>query len=351
MASLYEAPEYPPAPILRPVPEEWNQRVMMVDPDVVYPVEREEAEHKRRGLGAWTEYLFLRLAQLSLGWLPLGVLGFVLTPILWLVMFVDKRHTRSADDFIRSALPQLDGRQRRKMTLDAWRHFISVVLRAPRVSNLTGETMGKHFEVRVSNEAREVIESGVGFALATGHIGNWEATGLACQAMKISPMYGIGRVMKNEPLSRHLQRTREKTGGIMLPRAGAMKGAPKVIRAGGCVTMLLDHRSRKKPVWAPFFGRPAACDRSAGVLLRRLGAPIVFAACYHQRHAKQPYRFELGAVLHPKDLAGNPPEQIAARVNHELERLILAEPSQYFWLHDRFKDAPKTFAELEERQA
>ena len=347
MASMQEAPRHPPRPAFEPAPLEWTQRSMEVDPGVVYPVERIEAEHERRGLGAWVEYLLLRGAQACLGGLPLAVLDVLLAPILWVVMRLDRRHTRSADDFIHSALPELSARERRRMILASWQHFISVVLRGVRIGNLTGEPLGKHFEVRVSAAAREVIDAGEGFVLATAHIGNWEAIGLAFQALKVSPFYAIGRVMKNEPLSRHLQRTRERTGGIMLARAGAMKGAPKVIRSGGCVMMLLDHRSRKKPVWAPFFGRPAACDRSAGVLLRRLGAPILFAACYDQRGADQPFRLELGTVLRPEDLGGGGPEGIASRVNHELEQLILAEPSQYFWLHDRFKDAPATFAELQ----
>ncbi|MFM7280995.1 MAG: hypothetical protein ACKO32_04355, partial [Planctomycetia bacterium] len=43
----------------------------------------------------------------------------------------------------------------------------------------------------------------------------------------------------------------------------------------------------------------------------------------------------------PEELTGASPEAVAARINAELERLILACPDQYFWLHDRYRGAPR----------
>lgn len=338
-ANLEASPKHPPRPQLEPASAEWNARPMRIEGEVNYPVERIEARHKRRGIGAWVEYLAIRAAEFALGGLPRPLFHAVATPFLWVITRLDRRHTAAADDFIHTALPDLDAKARRQMIMDCWRNFASVVLGAPRLARLMGKPLGEHFDLHISREAREVIEGDEGFVLVSGHLGNWEAIGLACQALQVSPLYGIGRVFKNDPLSRYMQRTREGTGGRMLARKGAMKGAPTIIRAGGCVMMLLDHRANKKPVWAPFFGRPAACDRSAGVLLRRIGAPILFFSCTNPTGKDKRFRVELGTVLRPDDLAGMNPEGIAGRVNYELEQMILAEPSQYFWLHDRFKES------------
>ncbi len=115
-----------------------------------------------------------------------------------------------------------------------------------------------------------------------------------------------------------------------------MKDAPAVVRAGGTLGLILDQRARTRPILAPFFGRPARCDRSAAVLLKRLRAPIVFAACYK---TGVPWRWRLVApeVLWPEDLAGKSVEEITGAVNRGLEKLILAAPEQYFWLHDRYR--------------
>ena len=45
-------------------------------------------------------------------------------------------------------------------------------------------------------------------------------------------------------------------------------------------------------------------------------------------------------VLWPDELAGQSPEAVVTLINGELERMILARPEQYFWLHDRYRKAP-----------
>jgi lauroyl/myristoyl acyltransferase len=76
------------------------------------------------------------------------------------------------------------------------------------------------------------------------------------------------------------------------------------------------------------------------VLIRRLEVPVVIGACYT---TDTPYRYVMSfrTVLEPRELKGLSPEAIVARVNAEMESLILRHPGQYFWLHDRFRDDPK----------
>jgi KDO2-lipid IV(A) lauroyltransferase len=95
-----------------------------------------------------------------------------------------------------------------------------------------------------------------------------------------------------------------------------------------------------KPVLAPFFGRTARCDRSAGVLIRRVARPLLFGACYRLPGPSLRFRLELGPVLEPGALRDLSAEALAARINAEFERMIAAQPEQYFWLHDRYRDAP-----------
>ena len=106
---------------------------------------------------------------------------------------------------------------------------------------------------------------------------------------------------------------------------------------------MLDQRAHGKTVIAPFFGRPAHCERAVAVLLRRLRMPVVFVACYRTATPFR-YRAEFTSVIRPEQFAHASPEVIAAAVNRELERLIRAAPEQYFWLHDRYRNAPELSA-------
>ena len=115
----------------------------------------------------------------------------------------------------------------------------------------------------------------------------------------------------------------------MLPRHGGIQHAAQIIEGGGILCLLIDQRARQRGVLVPFFGRLALCDRSAGVLLKRLKAPITIGAVYL---TDKPFHVRVDAqtVLQPEDFASHSVEEIITRINGEIEALILKEPDQYF---------------------
>jgi KDO2-lipid IV(A) lauroyltransferase len=240
--------------------------------------------------------------------------------------------------FLRQALGEIDERELDARVLQAWRHFLHVVIASEAYGrHVTTARILDHYRLDLSPEIDELLRSKQGRIVITGHIGDWEAGSAVLPWIGCDPCYVIAKPPRNKPLSAHMQRIREARGLRMLPRRGAMQHAPAIIKSGGTLAMLLDQRARTRPVFAPFFGRLARCDRSAGVLLRRLRAPAVIGACYMEGPWR--WRVHFRDVLYPKDLAGKSPEEISTTINQVLERLIRAAPEQYFWLHDRYRGA------------
>lgn len=305
-----------------------------------WPAPRRAVLGTRNGPLAWIEYALARSVLGSLSRLPLGLRRPVVGAIARAAKTVDRRRSQAARVFLRQALgadlptPQLERR-----VLQAWRHFLDVTLDAVAVPRrIPPARMREHVEVTMCDDAEDIVESKRGCVVATAHVGDWETGAGMVPWIGFDPFYGVGKAPRNRPLSVHLQELRESRGLRTLPRRGAMRDAPAVVQAGGALGLVLDQRARKRPVMAPFFGRTARCDRSAAVLMKRLRAPVVFAACYR---TETPWRWRLDVptVLWPKDFEGQTVEAITARVNRELERLILAAPEQYFWLHDRYRGA------------
>jgi KDO2-lipid IV(A) lauroyltransferase len=335
----------------RPAPDSFLQRVMEVRPREDWPIESVEVRDSHRGPGAWASYLALRFAQQTLGRMPRAVREFVAGTFARLAEVIDRRHSDAALDFVGTALPELSAKERRQLVRRSWVHLVDMSLTAPFLAkSLLGKKVGDVFDVRMTEEARALIEAQTPAILMGCHVGNWEIAGLLHTTMGLDPVYAVAKAPRNDPLSRHMQRTREQQGGRLLPQLEAMKSVPAAIRGGGSVMFMLDHRPRRKPVFAPFFGRPAACGRSAGVLLRRVGAPIVFYSCCRSNGAR-PYELQYGPVLQAEDLAHLNPVEIATRLNQVYEVLIRRHPEQYFWLHDRFKRMPKTWEALERAHA
>lgn len=295
-------------------------------------------EGKRGGPRAWAEYALTRAAVETLAALPSGLQRRAIDLLARAGRAFVVDSSRSARVFLRQAFgPDLAGDELERRVLDAWRYLLRAGIDVTVGWRHDARDPLERFETRVCADAERAARGGC--VVVSPHLGPWEAATPAFRALGFGPAYAISKPPRNRPLSRYLQRVRARRGIRLLPRQGAMKTAPQVVERGGVLFMMLDQRARKRPVLAPFFGRPAWCERTAGVLIRRLRAPLVFYAC---TFAERPwhYRLEIPAVLWPEELAGLEPAEVATRINREMERMILAHPDQYLWLHDRYAKAP-----------
>ncbi len=302
-------------------------------------------DERFRSLWHRTLYLAMRGAQRTVFAMPAWMRAAVVGTLAFGGRVFDKRHTEAARDYISTALPKASPSEVDGLIKKAWRHLLRMAVVSEGVSaQLMGKRLGDHYDVYMVPEAEKLVAEKASAILVTAHCGYWEASCPGVVGLGVPATYAIGKAPRNDFVAQHIQSMREGQGMRLIPRNGAMSAVPSALRAGGIVGMLMDHRPRQKPVTAPFFGRPAACDRSAGVLLRRVKVPLVFYGCYSLPGTDplKTWRFQLRfpRVIQPEELAGLGPEEIAATVNAELEGLILHRPDEVFWLHDRFKGAP-----------
>lgn len=302
-----------------------------------WPAPRVGVFGKRDGFVARVECALVLGAMGTLSRLPGGARELAVRALARVARRIQSQRSEHARIFLRQALGEMEPRELERRVLEAWRHLLRITLDShvfPR--RVPQATLLSHFDLEVSDDVKRVLAERRGAIVVTPHVGDWEAGSATLAWLGFDPAYVISRPPKNRPLSVHFQQVREARGLRTLPRRGAMQYVPAVVRAGGTVAMLLDQRARQNPVFAPFFGRRARCDRSAGVLLKRLSAPVVFAACYR---TGVPFRWKLvmRSVLWPEEGKRLSVEELVVRVNQELERLILAAPEQYFWLHDRYR--------------
>ena len=272
--------------------------------------------------------------------IPRGFRDPLVAGLARLAKAADRRRSQAARVFLRQALgPELGGPDLERRVLQAWRHLFRVTLDAEILHRHVDFTrLRDHLEMDVCEDWQRVLDSDRGSILATPHVGDWETGSAVLPWIGFDPFYAVAKPPKNRWLSVHMHRVRERRGVRLLPRRGAMRDAPSIVRAGGMLGLMLDQRARKRPLLAPFFGRPARCDRTAAVLLKRLRVPVVVGACYLTAIPWR-WRVRVPVVLWPADLEGKSVEEVTARINLEFEKLILEAPDQYFWLHDRYRGA------------
>jgi KDO2-lipid IV(A) lauroyltransferase len=255
--------------------------------------------------------------------------------LAWLAHSIDRRRAAVARDYIRTACPDLPPEALERRVRAAFAHLVEVTLDAEwRAARVPPERLLDYVELDISPAARALFASGRGVVCATAHCGDWELAGTAMAWVAPQPVYVVSRPPANKPLSARAQALRERFGMRLVPRRGAMQESGPIVRGGGMLALMLDQRPRGGGEEGLFFGRAAAYDRSAGVLVKRLRAPLLFAAAW--RVGERRWRLVADVVLEPEQQARMPVAELTRMVNRELERLILVEPDQVFWLHDRY---------------
>jgi KDO2-lipid IV(A) lauroyltransferase len=183
---------------------------------------------------------------------------------------------------------------------------------------------------------RGVLAGGRGVVIAASHTGNWDLA--ACAIAREVQLLVVTKRLRVRSLDRFWQRTRAAMAVGLAEARGALPRARAALRAGGAVAMMIDQvpASARHAVQAPFLGRVALADRAPAALAAAAGAPLVVAAS--RRDARGEH------VLHVLDVLEPPREGRRAwiddatrRATSALDVFVRAHPSQWLWLHRRWK--------------
>ncbi len=253
-----------------------------------------------------------------------------------------KVRRKVVDENIRHAFPEMTERQRHIATRRMWEHLFLMVCEiahAPRKIHDTN--WRRYFNVRRQREITKYLLDVRPVVMISGHFGNFELTSYM-MGLFGHPGYSIARDLDNPHLDRYLKRFRSNNGQFILPKEGSAGQVDTVLRAGGTIALLGDQAAGPKGCWIQFMGRPASCHKAVALLTLVSGAPLL--VCYGKRTG-DPLEFEIGAqgIADPQ-IGGDELANVKSLTqwyNDHLEAVIRTAPEQYWWVHRRWKGAPR----------
>jgi KDO2-lipid IV(A) lauroyltransferase len=179
---------------------------------------------------------------------------------------------------------------------------------------------------------------GRGMVLATAHTGNWEVA--AAAIAERYPLTAVAKTMHVGWVERFCTRIREARRIAVASPRGAMTTGRAALGRGEVVAMLIDQvpdRARHA-LAVEFLGAPAHVDRAPAALAAAARAPLVLGLA-RREGARQV--LEVLAVLEPPDQARRAWVDEATRtVTAALDGFVRAHPSEWLWLHRRWRPAP-----------
>jgi len=176
--------------------------------------------------------------------------------------------------------------------------------------------------------------SGRGVLLVGAHFSHLELCArLVSQRIRIAGMY---RRHDDAAFEWAIKRARLRYADAMFGK-DEIRQTVRYLRGGGTLWYAPDQDMRgKDSVFAPFFGVPAATITATHHLARLSGACVI--PFFHRRLDDDGYAIRLDPPL--EDFPGADVATDCARVNAIIECMVREAPSQYLWMHKRFKTRP-----------
>jgi len=306
------------------------------------PVSTKKRKKKRHPFRDWLLYAAVRVLMIFLFLFPAETnLRFArsLGDLLWKYY---KRGRLRALENLRASFPEQS---------EAWieqtgrRSFQQLVMLVMDVL-LTPRVVGKHNWRRYARFVKAeypkwMMKEGKGLIMVTAHYGNFEIIGYLMGLFGFD-IYSVARPLDNKYLNRFLYGVRQRHGLKLIDKKGATEQMPAIVRQGSTIGFIADQDAGPKGIFVDFFGRKASTYKSIGLLALTYNLPIV-VGCARRVGNRFFFEFVLSRIIFPHEWADkdDPLLWVTAQYSQAIESFVREDPTQYWWVHRRWKSRPK----------
>ncbi|HVF65671.1 MAG TPA: 4'-phosphopantetheinyl transferase superfamily protein [Casimicrobiaceae bacterium] len=197
--------------------------------------------------------------------------------------------------------------------------------------------------VRVDNvEAfAQAWHAGRGVLVLTGHFGNFEVSTVAVlmQFPEVRHrIHFVRRPIKPGWLDTLVNRRMRKAGFGTIGKRGSLDRMLALLEQGDAIVFPFDqHARRPDGIDVEFFGHAAGTFKSLAIIALATRAPVVPAASWREADGTHVLRFEPALPLIELDDTDEAIRRNTRAYNQALERLVMRQPEQWWWVHRRWK--------------
>ena len=285
-----------------------------------------------RYLGSWVALGLLRL----LSFIPMPVLYRLGSGLGDLLRVMIPSRRRVAERNLALCFPDRSRESIRALVKENFRNTARMGLLTGFVWWASREKLLKFVTVRNLDLFEDALACGPGVVLLAPHFITLELGGIFLSLD--FPGVSVYQYNRNPVFDRAMLKARQRFGGKLFERKSDLRQMVKSIRKGEFCYYLPDQDpGPRRAIFAPFFGVPTATWPVLGRLARMSPAPTLACATYLQPDGRG---FE---IIFSGPLPGFPTgddQADATTMNKAIEDCVNHEPTQYFWVHKRFKTRP-----------
>ncbi|MEM9081475.1 MAG: hypothetical protein AAGC74_12375 [Verrucomicrobiota bacterium] len=274
------------------------------------------------------EYLAYRLFEALFKPLPIEATVYLGRAIGFLFYDLSPRYRRLVTRNLFTAYGhELSQEQIQKLARQTCQDTIANFLGTLKTTILPASTIDSHIEFENRDSLLAHLSTGQGALLILGHMGNWELLNrLYHQLPPGTPAGGVYQPLKNPLVDQHLLARRQQDGSRLFSKRDGFHAPASFVKDGGLLIVVADQRVGKSGTAIPFFNRLSSLSPLPAMLARKAKCPVFAAGIA----TTKPGHWKITFQEVPKPLD-------TPNIIQTLESLIHLSPSDYLWLHNRWK--------------
>lgn len=241
---------------------------------------------------------------------------------------------------------QLNETQKKKLAAAYYSHVLKSIKEAIQLRFISEETLRHQVEVRGHEKMLAVVAQQKGVLVLTGHFGNWEVAPLG-GVLNFKEFKGqfhfIRRTLSIKCIERILFKRYYNAGLNVIPKKNSLDKVCTALEKNHAAIFVLDQHAslvNRDGIAVEFFGQKAGTYRSLATLSRYTGVPVIPAAGYRLPNGKHVLEFYDPIPWRDYESISQSLYHNTLAYNKALERIILAHPEQWNWMHRRWKLKP-----------
>ena len=279
--------------------------------------------------------------------LPLRTRHWLIFGLLILIAVFKRRIWTTTLTNIRHVFPKLSQAEVRHFGIQSFHSLARFIVDSARFHTLDGAWVKEHVSCPFHQGYLDLKKKypGKGILTASGHLGSIEIQAL-CAPFVGRRFSFVARELKQPKLNAWWKKKRELHGNEVIPRKGAVRKIISNLRAGIDVAVLIDQNVRREhALFVDWFGRDAATTFAFGHAAVVTEAPVVVSAISYTGGGKYTVNEAECLLQHiySDDALSQKQKvlEVTKLISLRYQDLILKNPTEWFWMHGRWRTTPE----------
>ena len=272
-----------------------------------------------------TLYIIFKVIGANLSSFLSGKLFEIIGPIF--------RSEKIINNNIKRAFPNHNSKELNKISSSMWNNYGRVFAEYLYMKNFRNGNLSKNIFIEGEDILLKIKEQNQKVVFISGHFSNFEL--MAMQIDKIGIKIGaIYRPLNNFFLNKIMERIRKKyiCNNQIKKGIGGLKELIKLNNQGYSTALMIDQRV-SQGIKSNFFNEKAFTTTIPAQLIKKFNIPVV--PIFIERNQGINFRMK---VFKPVYFSTEESiEKITTELNKILEKMILANPNNWIWSHNRWK--------------